>query len=745
MSTQYPISVLFNPVSVTENRKGALFGTLFANGADGSLSPTFTVSDDRFVIVGNELRLSPTFACDFEAMPLVTVDVTVASPGCVTATQPIAFQVTNVNEAPTSIALTSVPVPENSPGAFVGTLTGMDSDVGDSLTFSTADTRFKVVGNQLWLRPGVALDFERTPSTNVKIKATDTKGASLIGSVAVTARDVNEAPTTVNLSSSIIHSLDRGAVVGTLTTVDPDRGDHHRYKVSDTRFEVVNNQLRLKDSVAIDYDIAKSIPITVTATDDGGLRKAQSFTLSVTGVVVEDRQRIAYGEQNGLATHTEWTETIAGSGTNDSVILERYARGGSGGPGTSPPPETIAGGGIGGAGGFASASVHDAVFHLGAARTAPDKVELTVRADGGLGGDGGFGGSRLGGTIAGPGGAGGAGGSAHSSLSTVSVETVGRLDLKVNVTAMGATGGYGGGGGWIWRASDDRAAGGSGGAGGSAVAEIQGVRVASGLASSVTANVSAWGADGQEGFDPMHRGAGGYGIARLAESEFRLGSAADTLSLVAVANRGAGETLEQDGKARIEIVGNHVSLGAGNDVLRIGANIVQSSYRTDLYEALDGNAGNFVFEGNVFDGGAGKDIVDLTLLQRAGVTVDLVSEMLFIAGSPGNSLSGFEVFRGTGNSDVFIDGAGNQTYFGNSGSDQFIFRPGHGTDTIHWDPHDLIDLRDFGPALDSYADVAPLLSATGGMVRLATPDGGNLLLSGTSIAGLTAEHFRFGP
>ena len=55
----------------------------------------------------------------------------------------------------------------------------------------------------------------------------------------------NGAPTDINLSSATISENVAGGVIGMLSTVDPNAGDKHTYTVSDSRFEVVNGQLKL--------------------------------------------------------------------------------------------------------------------------------------------------------------------------------------------------------------------------------------------------------------------------------------------------------------------------------------------------------------------------------------------------------------------------------------------------------------------------------------------------------------------
>ncbi len=74
---------------------------------------------------------------------------------------------------------------------------------------------------------------------------------------------------------------DAGAVVGDLTTTDPDAGDSHTYTVSDSRFEVVGGQLKLKDGISLDFDTEPTVDVTVTTTDSGGLTFDKIFTLAV--------------------------------------------------------------------------------------------------------------------------------------------------------------------------------------------------------------------------------------------------------------------------------------------------------------------------------------------------------------------------------------------------------------------------------------------------------------------------------
>ncbi|MFC0035197.1 glycosyl hydrolase [Cardiobacterium valvarum] len=83
---------------------------------------------------------------------------------------------------------------------------------------------------------------------------------------------VNHAPTDISLSTNKIAEGKDGAVVGRLTTTDPDVGDKHTYTVSDGRFEVTaDGTLKLKAGYHIDYATEKTVDLTITSTDSGGL------------------------------------------------------------------------------------------------------------------------------------------------------------------------------------------------------------------------------------------------------------------------------------------------------------------------------------------------------------------------------------------------------------------------------------------------------------------------------------------
>ena len=92
------------------------------------------------------------------------------------------INVTNINEAPTEITLSSNSIQENNlVNAVIGTLSTNDPDVGNTHTYTlvsgTGDDNndsFNINGNQL--RAGIVFDFETKSPYSVRIRATDNGG-----------------------------------------------------------------------------------------------------------------------------------------------------------------------------------------------------------------------------------------------------------------------------------------------------------------------------------------------------------------------------------------------------------------------------------------------------------------------------------------------------------------------------------------------------------------------------------------
>ena len=114
----------------------------------------------------------------------------------------------------------------------------------------TDNGSFNISGNQL--RATASLDFETKSSYSVRVQSTDQGGLTVTKTFTITVTNVNEAPTDFALSAtSIAENAGANAVVGTLSTTDPDAGNTFTYTLvsgaGDTdngSFNISGNQLR---------------------------------------------------------------------------------------------------------------------------------------------------------------------------------------------------------------------------------------------------------------------------------------------------------------------------------------------------------------------------------------------------------------------------------------------------------------------------------------------------------------------
>ena len=93
----------------------------------------------------------------------------------------------------------------------------------------------------------------------------------------------NSARTDIIINNLSVNENATGAVIGNVTVVDPDTGQLHSFVISDSRFEITNGVLRLKNGTSLDYEATQTIVLEITATDPGEppLSFTKSFSLDV--------------------------------------------------------------------------------------------------------------------------------------------------------------------------------------------------------------------------------------------------------------------------------------------------------------------------------------------------------------------------------------------------------------------------------------------------------------------------------
>ena len=138
-----PTDLALSPATVAENQpSGTTVGSFSSTDPDAGDTFTYTLAagpgdtdNGSFAIVGAELRTGAIF--DVEAKSSYSVNVRTTDSAGNVFEKSFTITVTNVNEAPTDIALSNSSVAENEPaGTVIGTLSATDQDAGQPHTFT---------------------------------------------------------------------------------------------------------------------------------------------------------------------------------------------------------------------------------------------------------------------------------------------------------------------------------------------------------------------------------------------------------------------------------------------------------------------------------------------------------------------------------------------------------------------------------------------------------------------------------
>ena len=301
-----PTDINLSNNMVDENQPlNIVVGTLSAVDPDAGDTFTFSlactlagVDDGSFNILGTDLRTLAVF--DFETKSSYNICVRVADQGGLTFDKYFVISVNDLveNNPPTDITLSNNTVDENkTANTVVGTLSAIDSDVGDTFTFSlectvagAEDGSFNILGADL--RTSMVFDFETKSAYNICVRVADQGGLTLDKNFVISVNDLveNNPPTDITLSSTTVdENQPVGTVVGTLGAIDPDTGDTFTFSLActvpsadDSSFNINGADLRTSD--VFDFETKSAYNICVRVADQGGLFFDKNFVVTVNNV-----------------------------------------------------------------------------------------------------------------------------------------------------------------------------------------------------------------------------------------------------------------------------------------------------------------------------------------------------------------------------------------------------------------------------------------------------------------------------
>ncbi|WP_303310999.1 N,N-dimethylformamidase beta subunit family domain-containing protein [Hymenobacter sp. BT730] len=300
VSTPAPTDISLSKQSVEENKPiGTVVGTLSTTSASAAQNYSYALIEGEggtdnasFQVVGSDLQTGAAF--NFEGKLSYSVRVRATSNAASGATFEKAFviTVTDVNEAPVLAAQTFSVGEGSATSSAVGTVVASDPDANQTLTYSitagNTNDAFKMVGNQLQVNNGSALNYATTPSFSLTVKAQDSANPSLSTSATITVNvtDVNGAPVIAAQSFSLDENKPNESTVGTVAASDSDDGQTLTFSITAGNdagaFKLEGNVLKVANAAALDFEQTAEFSLTVAVTDNGDPVLSSSATITIT-------------------------------------------------------------------------------------------------------------------------------------------------------------------------------------------------------------------------------------------------------------------------------------------------------------------------------------------------------------------------------------------------------------------------------------------------------------------------------
>ena len=283
-----PTNVILSDSLILENSSiGTAIGTLHTIDPDDPTQDStyiYVVNNDTFRIEKDTLKTNREL--DFEGKNIYTIQITTNDGKGGSFTKEFDIKVEDINEKPTDIILSDSIISENlSVGTTIGTLRTIDPDdpTHDSTYIYMANNDTFIIEKDT-LKTNRELDFEGKNIYTIQITTNDGKGGSFTKEFDIKVEDINEKPTDITLSDSLIlENSSIGTTIGTLRTIDPDdptQDSTYIYMVNNDTFRIEKDTL--KTNRKLDFGEKQVYTIQITTNDGKGRDFTKGFTIIIT-------------------------------------------------------------------------------------------------------------------------------------------------------------------------------------------------------------------------------------------------------------------------------------------------------------------------------------------------------------------------------------------------------------------------------------------------------------------------------
>jgi hypothetical protein len=226
-----------------------------------------TVSDTRFRVIENKLILIEG-VIDFEVEPFIPILITAVNRSFPEdrLSKMVTLNVADRNDPPRGILVDDLSIADMQAGIVVN-LRVDDQDSIHDYDWSVDDSRFDIRDGKLMLKEGYELDDENESFVYISLRATDrNSGWTVEQTLSVSVMDQNDAPAGILAAAGYdVPENMPGVVAGFVFVDDADYGEEYVISVSDSRFEVVDNTLKLTDGTSLTWEEPGYIDVTLTA------------------------------------------------------------------------------------------------------------------------------------------------------------------------------------------------------------------------------------------------------------------------------------------------------------------------------------------------------------------------------------------------------------------------------------------------------------------------------------------------
>ncbi len=328
--------------------EGAAAGTEVATfqAFDDQLESTaqFSLLDDaggRFVLDGNTLRVAAGAALDFEDATSHTVRISATDGNGPAREEDFAIEVSNTSIS--DIALVSGgSIQENAAsGTEVASFEAYEFGGVASAQFSLLDDAgglFVLEQNVLKVANGAAIDYETATSHTVLLQAVDGSGQPYEEEFVIQIANMAISDIAIASGGSVNENSAADTVVATFEASENPLEPSAIYTLVDDAnglFYLDGNTLKVADGATLDFEVATSHTVRVSATDGTGPAHEEDFVIDVNDLGgtpitgdggankldgTQENDQIDAGSGDDTIQESAGSDVIDGEGGNDTVV-----------------------------------------------------------------------------------------------------------------------------------------------------------------------------------------------------------------------------------------------------------------------------------------------------------------------------------------------------------------------------------------------------------------------------------------